>query len=203
MVKCWLWRAGPRRLSMPKAEATGLAPKQAADAQDPLASSSEGFVLLHSPIPPCCVTLSIGHFYLAHLGHYHLAATRNFNSVLPANGDDPGVVCHRTGNPARDQDGPQRRPVVPHLPDQVQGGRLNPSVDLVKRGCQRRRGTVDLWMSDNGQKLMDAGPRNRPRRPALRQPSHTRHRRRMPWRIFPVGIDENIRVGSDQPPRPS
>ncbi len=43
MVKCWLWRAGARRLSMPKAEAAGLAPKQAADAQDPSGLLVRGF----------------------------------------------------------------------------------------------------------------------------------------------------------------
>ena len=54
MVKCWLWRAGSRRLSRPKAEATGLAPKQAADRHYPLASPSEGFVLVSSPILAGC-----------------------------------------------------------------------------------------------------------------------------------------------------
>ncbi len=56
MVKCWLWRAGSRRSSKPKAEATGLAPKQSADRHDPLASLSEGRVFAHSPIPPCCAS---------------------------------------------------------------------------------------------------------------------------------------------------
>ena len=53
MVKCGLWRAGSRRSSMPKAEATGLAPKQSAERHDPLASPSEGFVLVRSRSPPC------------------------------------------------------------------------------------------------------------------------------------------------------
>ena len=52
MVKWWLWRAGSRRSSEPKAEATGLAPKQAADRHDPLASPSEGSVFAHSRIAP-------------------------------------------------------------------------------------------------------------------------------------------------------
>ena len=33
MVKCWLWRAGSRLLSKPKAEATGLAERVAAQQQ--------------------------------------------------------------------------------------------------------------------------------------------------------------------------
>ncbi len=53
MVEWWLSGAGSRRSSEPKAEATGLAPKQSADRHDPLASPSEGFVLAPSPIPPC------------------------------------------------------------------------------------------------------------------------------------------------------
>ena len=52
MVKWWLWRAGSRRSSEPKAEATGLAPKQAADRHDPLASPSQGSVFAHSRIAP-------------------------------------------------------------------------------------------------------------------------------------------------------
>ena len=86
MVKCWLWRAGSRRLSMPKAEATGLAPKQSADAQDPLASSSEGFVLLHSPLPPCCAgscqqapAFTVGSAHRAH----PLAVTLAVSAVFP------------------------------------------------------------------------------------------------------------------------
>ena len=54
VVEWWLSGAGSRRCSEPKAEATGLAPKQAAERHDPLASPSEGFVLMHSRIPPCC-----------------------------------------------------------------------------------------------------------------------------------------------------
>ncbi len=56
VVEWWLSGAGSRRSSEPKAAATGLAPKQAADRQNPLASRSEGFVLLHSRIPPCCAS---------------------------------------------------------------------------------------------------------------------------------------------------
>ena len=44
VVEWLLFRAGSRLLSKPKAEATGLAPKQAAERHDPLASPSEGFV---------------------------------------------------------------------------------------------------------------------------------------------------------------
>ena len=54
VVEWWPSGAGSRRCSEPQAEATGLAPKQAADRHDPLASPSEGFVLLRSPLPPCC-----------------------------------------------------------------------------------------------------------------------------------------------------
>ena len=54
VIEWWLSGAGSRRPCEPKAEATGLAPKQSADRHDPLASPSEGFVLLHSPVPPCC-----------------------------------------------------------------------------------------------------------------------------------------------------
>ncbi len=53
MVGWLLLRAGSRLLSKPKAEATGLAPKQSADAHDPLASPSEGFVLVNPAIPAC------------------------------------------------------------------------------------------------------------------------------------------------------
>ena len=54
VAEWWLSGGGSRRCSEPKAEATGLAPKQAAERHDPVASRSEGFVLLRSPIPPCC-----------------------------------------------------------------------------------------------------------------------------------------------------
>ena len=54
VVDWLLRRAGSRLLSKPKAEATGLAPKQAAAAHDPLASPSEGFVLVNLAIPVCC-----------------------------------------------------------------------------------------------------------------------------------------------------
>ena len=51
----WLLRrAGPRLLLMPQAEATGLAPRQAADRHDPLASLSDGFVFVNSAISVCC-----------------------------------------------------------------------------------------------------------------------------------------------------
>ena len=48
MVEWWLSGAGSRRSCEPEAEATGLAPKQAADRHDPLALPSEGFVLVDS-----------------------------------------------------------------------------------------------------------------------------------------------------------
>ncbi len=53
VVGWWLSGAGSRRCSMPKAEATGLAPKQSAERHGPLASPSEGFVLVHSRISSC------------------------------------------------------------------------------------------------------------------------------------------------------
>ena len=43
MVEWLALRAGSRLLLMPKAEAMELAPKQSAEADDPLASRSEGF----------------------------------------------------------------------------------------------------------------------------------------------------------------
>jgi len=46
MVEWWALRAGSRLLLMPKAEAMELAPKQSANADDPLASRSEGFLFL-------------------------------------------------------------------------------------------------------------------------------------------------------------
>ena len=52
MVEWWLSGAGSRRSCEPEAEATGLAPKQAADRHDPLASPSEGSVFAHSRIAP-------------------------------------------------------------------------------------------------------------------------------------------------------
>jgi len=54
VVEWWLSGAASLRFSEPEAEATGLAPQQAAERDDPLVSPPEGFVLLHSPIPPCC-----------------------------------------------------------------------------------------------------------------------------------------------------
>ena len=53
MVEWLLRRAGSRLLSKPKAEATGLAPKQAADRHDPLTFPSEGFVFVGSAAPFC------------------------------------------------------------------------------------------------------------------------------------------------------
>ena len=48
MVEWLALRAGSRLLLMPKAEAMELAPKQSAEADDPLASRSEGFLF----VPP-------------------------------------------------------------------------------------------------------------------------------------------------------
>ena len=55
MVEWWLSGAGSRRSCEPEAEATGLAPKQAADRHDPLALPSEGFVLVDSAAPPAAL----------------------------------------------------------------------------------------------------------------------------------------------------
>ena len=46
MVEWLALRAGSRLLLMPKAEAMELAPKQSAEADDPLASRSEGFLFV-------------------------------------------------------------------------------------------------------------------------------------------------------------
>ena len=46
MVKWLALRAASRLLLMPKAEAMELAPKQSAEADDPLASQSEGFLFV-------------------------------------------------------------------------------------------------------------------------------------------------------------
>ena len=54
VVEWLLLRAGSRLLLKPQADATGLAPKQAADRHDPLASPSEGLVFVNSAIPACC-----------------------------------------------------------------------------------------------------------------------------------------------------
>ena len=75
MVEWLALRAGSRLLLMPKAEAMELAPKQSAEADDPLASRSEGFLFV--------TEIALVKLRSGGLGHQE-QARRSLGAVCPA-----------------------------------------------------------------------------------------------------------------------
>jgi hypothetical protein len=58
-------------------------------------------------------------------------------------------------------------------------------------------------MRYDGEKLMEAGPRDGPRVAALGQFRQSSIGGVVPRRLFTVGVHEQVRVNGDHPPRPS
>jgi len=80
------------------------------------------------------------------------------DAVLPTDGRHACVVNLGPGNLRRRKKEFQLLPVPFRLPEQHQGRRLQPGVDLRDGPPDRRRGGEDPWMRGDGEKLVDARP---------------------------------------------
>ena len=125
------------------------------------------------------------------------------DAVLPADRRHARVVDLGPGNLRRREEGFQLLPVPFRLPEQHQGRRLQPGVDLRDGPPDGRRGSEDPWMRGDGEKLVDARPRDRPGRPPFGQAGDAIEGGPVPGRLLAVGVDEEVGVDGDQPPRPS
>lgn len=94
-------------------------------------------------------------------------------------------------------------PMALPFPEQHESRRFQPRIDLVNGGVDRRGRCIDTWMGHDGEKLMDARPRNRPRCPSFRERLDYSGGPYVPFAVLAVGVDQQICVNGDQPPRPS
>ena len=123
--------------------------------------------------------------------------------VGKAKGGDFGIVNHRPQDPARRQLALQSCPVRVGLGQQSGHRRPEPCIDLGGGLRHRRRRVVDPRMRHDCQEFMHTRPGKAPKHTARRQPLHAGAGLGMPLGVVPVGIDKDIRVDGDQPPRPS
>ncbi len=113
------------------------------------------------------------------------------------------VVHQGAGDPALDQGGTQAGPVTLGLGEEDEARGLEPRLHLIQRDLERARRGEDTRMGDDGQELVDAGPRDRPGCPVFSELPDPRGCRVVPGRVFAVGVDEEVRVDRDPPPRAS
>jgi hypothetical protein len=93
-------------------------------------------------------------------------------------------------------------PVRFGLSQKRHAGRLEPRGDLVRRLSRLGRWIVDAGVCDDRKKLVEAGPRYRPCDATLGQIADAARRGLVPLRVLAVRVDQQIRVESDQEPRP-
>jgi hypothetical protein len=91
------------------------------------------------------------------------------HAVLLAQSGDAGVVNACTCDLAGDNELPQVAPVLIRFRKQHESRSLEPGIDLIRGRRQRRRRIVDARMRRDGEKLVQAGPRNGPRRAPFRE----------------------------------
>ena len=89
-----------------------------------------------------------------------------------AEGHDAGIVDLRAGNTTRLQQLADFFPIAFHFGKQHQPWSFHPGRDLPKRMFERGGRVIDPWMRHDGEKLVQARPRDGPRRPPLRQFRH-------------------------------
>ena len=80
---------------------------------------------------------------------------------------------------------------------------FEPGVNLANRRIDAGWGIKNSRVGDNRQELMNTGPRDAPRHMTLGQSPNAGVGRCVPFGIRAVGVDENVRVGCNQLPRPS
>src|ERR1051325_402378 len=118
--------------------------------------------------------------------------------MLQADRRDAGVVNAWARDAASRQQASHFGPVSVGFNEQGQRGRFQPRIHLIQRDQQRSWRAVNSRMSHNGQKFVNACPRNSPGRPAAGQRSDTSRSRRVEGRFAPVRINENVGIDSDQ-----
>lgn len=125
------------------------------------------------------------------------------HAVLAAQGRDARVMDLRSGDSSPCENCSQRRPVVRRLGQEHQGWRPEPGVHLVESARQGRRRGVDAGMGDDGEKLVNTWPGDRPGRGPFCKFRNSLRGRIVKRRILAVSVDQDVGVDGDQPPRPS
>ncbi len=116
---------------------------------------------------------------------------------------DACIVDERAGDSSFLQQGLQGWPVELGFRQQRDAGRFQPGVDLIERSGQWTWRRVNLRMRDDGHELVQARPRHGPRCATLGQFGDARVGSVMPGGVFAMGVNEDIRIDGDHPPRPS
>jgi hypothetical protein len=116
---------------------------------------------------------------------------------------DARVVDLRAGDPPFLQGTPQLRPVTVGLGHKDQTGGFEPCRYLIDRHGERRRRRVNSRVGHDGQELVETRPGNAPRGSPFCQFGDPVVGDVMPRRVLPMGVNEQVGVESDHPPRPS
>lgn len=124
------------------------------------------------------------------------------DAVEPADRGDAGVVDAGTGNAAGFEKPAELGPVAVGLAQEREARGFEPGVHLPERGGERRGGLVDPGVRDDGEELVDAGPRDRPRGLAFGEGLEPRDGLVVPLRVLAVRVDEQVAVDRDRAPRP-
>src|SRR5438067_4638375 len=123
------------------------------------------------------------------------------HTVEAAQSGHARIVDVRAGDPPVPHHGFELTPVAFRLCQQRKARRFQPRVELIDRCCQGSRRRVNLWMRDDGQEFVQARPWNRPGRACFGQLRQPRIGGVMPRRILAMGVDQEISVYANHPPR--
>ena len=114
---------------------------------------------------------------------------------------DARIVDLRPGGPARGQAIREHGPVRVVLRQRDERRRLEPRADLIESVRQRRRRPVVARMRHDCEKFVDARPGNRPGAPSFGESRDGIARHRVPGRVPPMRVHEQVRVDGDHEPR--
>jgi hypothetical protein len=124
-------------------------------------------------------------------------------SVLEAQGGNSCIVDLWTRYAAGTKNVPEVIPVVFRFGKQDQTWRFEPGLHLIQCRFDWCRRSINPGVGRNGQKLVDARPRCGPGRSSLGQFKNACVGGLVPRRVFAVGVNQEIAVDGNQPPRPS
>lgn len=140
----------------------------------------------------------IAHLQVRETAEVAISRPQFGHAMLQTQCSDTGVVDSRSRHSTRGEYAAQRTPMVVGFSEHDECWRFKPCFDLrcdVQQGGRRR---VDLWMRDDGEKLMQAGPRNRPRKLRLRDLPDDLESKVMPFTIGAVRINKQVGVDRNQ-----
>lgn len=123
--------------------------------------------------------------------------------MLRAESGDASIVDAGSGHCSARDERAQLVPVLVRFRKQYECRRFQPCIDLPKRCLEWRRRIVDARVGNDGEKLVQAWPRDRPSCAAFGKVGDAFCRSGVKRRVLAMRVNEDVGIDCDQEPRPS